>query len=82
MYVDGQRAAVHVVCAVEKLLKQLRVEYADEEVEARVVVRYDDEQRRLFLAERGEVKLVGGGKRGEAFEIEPLTPFASFANGW
>jgi len=51
--VNRQAAAVRVVCAVKKLLEQLRVQDADKEVETAVIIGYDDKQRGLRSAEAG-----------------------------
>jgi hypothetical protein len=74
MDVNGERAAVFVVCGVKKLLEQLRVEYADEEIKRYIVIRQDHEQRGLFLAQCRQVKFVRHGQRSEAFKVELLQP--------
>ena len=45
-----QTAAVDMVGGVKKLLEKLCVEDTDEEIEARIIIRYQRKQRRFLLA--------------------------------
>ena len=63
-----------MVCQIEKLLKQLRIEDTHKKIEARVIVGNESEQRNLLFAQRGQVKLIGGGKPRKAFKVELFKP--------
>ena len=74
MAMHGQASSVLMVCQIEKLLKQLRIEDTHKKIEARVIVRNESEQRNLLFAQRGQVKLIGGSKPRKAFEVELFKP--------
>ena len=46
----GQTAAVNMVGRIKELLEKLRIKDTDEEIKARIIIRYQRKQRRLLLA--------------------------------
>ena len=72
--VDGDRqfSVVHVACLIGQLLEQLRIQHADQEIEAAVVVRDDREKRGLPLAHMLQLQIVALGDAGQRIQIEFL----------
>ena len=59
----GQTAAVNMVGRIKELLEKLRIKDTDEEIKARIIIRYQRKQRRFLLAHWSKVKLIGGSQR-------------------
>ena len=57
-HMDGQLAAVHIVCFIAQQIEKLGVDHADEEVEGGIRVRHDEEQRRFLIAQRVQRQLI------------------------
>jgi len=55
---DGQPAAVHVVCFVAKEVEQLALQHGDDEVEGGVRVAHNEEQRRFPVAQGIQLQFV------------------------
>ena len=70
MAMHRQATSVFVVCQIEKLLKQLRIKDAHEKIKTRIVIGNESEQSNFLFAQRGQVKLIGGGKPCKAFKVE------------
>ena len=49
---NGQLAAVHIICLVAQQIEKLGVDHADEEVEGGIRVRHNEEQRSFLIAQR------------------------------
>ena len=57
-HMDGQLAAVHIVCFIAQEVEKLGVDHADEEVEGGIRVRHDEEQCRFLIAQRVQRQLI------------------------
>ena len=57
-HMDGQLAAVHIICFVAQQIEKLGVDHADEEVEGGIRVRHDEEQCRFLIAQRVQLQLI------------------------
>ena len=55
---DGQLAAVHIVCFVAEQIEKLGVHHADEEVKGGIRVRHDEEQSRFLIAQRVQLQFI------------------------
>ena len=51
-HMDGQLAAVHIICFIAQQIEKLGVDHADEEVEGGIRVRHNEEQRSFLIAQR------------------------------
>ena len=69
-YMDGQFAAVHIICLVAQEVEKLGVDHADEEVEGGIRVRHDEEQRRLLIAQRVQLQFIVHGKVPQLLDVE------------
>ena len=74
MTVNGQAAVILVVSEIEKLLKELRVQYADEKIKTGVVVGNEREQRDLLFSEARQIQFIGHGERRKAFRPSSASP--------
>ena len=57
-YMDGQLAAVHIICFIAKQIEKLRVDHADEEIKGGIRVRHNEEQRRFLIAQRVQLQFI------------------------
>ena len=57
-YMNGQLAAVYIICLVAQQIEKLGVDHADEEVEGGIRVRHDEEQCRFLIAQRVQLQLI------------------------
>ena len=57
-HMDGQLAAVHIICFIAKQIEKLGVDHRNQEVEGAVRVRHDEEQRRFLIAQRVQLQLI------------------------
>mgnify|MGYP001214565897 CR=1 FL=1 len=71
---DGQLAAVHIVCFVAQEVEKLGVHHADEEVEGGIRVRHDEEQRRFLIAQRVQLQLIVHGEVPQLLDVEGGEP--------
>ena len=73
-YMDGQFAAVHIVCFVAQEVEKLGVDHADEEIKGRIRVRHDEEQRRFLIAQRVQLQFIVHGKVPQLLDVEGREP--------
>ena len=57
-HMDGQLAAVYIICFIAQQIEKLGVDHADEEVEGGIRVRHDEEQRSFLIAQRVQLQLI------------------------
>ena len=57
-HMDGQFAAVHIICFIAKQIEKLGVDHADEEVKGGIRVRHNEEQRCFLIAQRIQLQLI------------------------
>ena len=69
-HMDGQLAAVHIVCLIAQQIEKLGVDHADEEVEGGIRVRHDEEQSRFLIAQRVQLQFIVHGKVTQFLDIE------------
>ena len=50
-HMDGQLAAVHIICLVAEQIKKLGVDHGDQKVEGAVRIAHDEKQRRFPVAQ-------------------------------
>ena len=67
-------APVDDIRLVVKLLEELRIQHADDEIERTVVVGNDGEDRPLFLPQKRQFHLIGLRDSSKGFQIEFLQP--------
>ena len=73
-HMDGQLAAVHIICFIAKQIEKLGVDHADEEVKGGIRVRHDEEQRRLLIAQRVQLQLIVHGEVTQFLDVEGGEP--------
>ena len=61
-HMDGQLAAVHIICLVAQEVKKLGVDHRNQEVEGTVCVRHDEEQCRFLIAQRVQLQFIVHGE--------------------
>ena len=71
---DGQPAAVHDICLIIQLLKQLGVEHTHDEIEGAVVVRDHGINGRFLLAQAPQLHLIVLRDTGQRIQVELLQP--------
>ena len=76
-HMDGQRAAVHIICFIAQQIEKLGVDHADEEVEGAVRVRHDEEQRRFLIAQRVQLQLIIHGEVTQFLDVKGGEPCAA-----
>ena len=76
-HMDGQFAAVHIICLVAEQIEKLGVDHADEEVEGGIRVRHDEEQRRSLIAQRVQLQLIVHGEVTQFLDVEGSQPCAA-----
>ena len=67
---DGQLAAVHIICLVAQQIEKLGVDHADEEVEGAVCIAHNEEQRRFLIAQRVQLQFIVHGKVTQLLDVE------------
>ena len=71
---DGQLAAVHIICFIAQQIEKLGVDHADEEVEGGIRVRHDEEQRCLAISEGVQFQLVIGSQVPDLLNVKNRGP--------
>ena len=71
---DGQLAAVHIICFIAQQIEKLGVDHADEEVEGGIRVRHDEEQRRFLITQRVQLQLIVHGEVPQFLDVEGRKP--------
>ena len=69
-HMDGQFAAVHIICFIAKQIEKLGVDHADEEVKGGIRVRHDEEQRRFLIAQRVQLQFIVHGEVTQLLDVE------------
>ena len=69
-HMDGQLAAVHIVCFIAQEVEKLGVDHANEEVEGGIRVRHNEEQRRFLIAQRVQLQFIVHGKVPQLLDVE------------
>ena len=67
---DGQLAAVHIVCLVAQQIEKLGVDHRNQEVEGGIRVRHDEEQRRFLITQRVQRQLIVHGEVTQFLDVE------------
>jgi len=67
---DGQLAAVHIICLVAQQIEKLGVDHRNQEVKGAVRVRHDEEQRRFLIAQRVQLQLIVHGEITQFLDVE------------
>ena len=67
---DGQFAAVHIICLVAKQVEKLGVDHANEEVEGAVRIAHDEEQCRFLIAQCIQRQLIVHGEVTQFLDVE------------
>ena len=67
---DGQFAAVHIICFIAKQIEKLRVHHADEEVKGGIRVRHDEEQSCFLISQRVQLQFIVRGKVPQLVDVE------------
>ena len=55
---NGQLAAVHIVCFVAQEVKKLGVDHRNQEIKGAVRIRHDEEQSCFLIAQRIQLQLI------------------------
>ena len=76
-HMDGQFAAVHIICFIAKQIEKLGVNHADEEIKGGIRVRHDEEQRRFLIAQRVQLQLIVHGEVTQFLNVEGGEPCAA-----
>ena len=71
---DGQLAAVHIICLVAQQIEKLGVDHRNQEVKGAVRVRHDEEQCCFLIAQRVQMQLVVHGKISQLLDVEGRKP--------
>ena len=74
---DGQPAAVHIIGFLTQQVEQLGVAHGDQEVEAVIRVRHDEEQGGLLVSQGIQLQLIVGGHFPQLRNIEYGKPRAA-----
>ena len=69
-YMDGQLAAVHIICFIAKQIEKLRVDHADEKIKGGIRVRHNEEKRRFLIAQRVQLQLIVHGEVTQFLDVE------------
>ena len=59
---DGQFAAVHIICLVAEQIKKLGVDHRNQKIEGAVRIRHDEEQRHFLIAQRVQLQFIVHGE--------------------
>ena len=73
-HMDGQLAAVHIVCLVAQQIEKLGVNHRNQKVEGAVRVRHDEEQRRFLIAHRVQLQFIVHGEVTQFLDVEGRKP--------
>ena len=73
-YMDGQLAAVYIICFVAQEVKKLGVDHADEEIKGGIRVRHNEEQRRFLIAQRVQLQFIIHGEVTQLLDVEGRKP--------
>ena len=76
-YMNGQLAAVHIICLVAQQIEKLGVDHADKEVKSGIRVRHDEEQRCFLIAQRVQLQLIVHGEVSQFLNVEGGEPCAT-----
>ena len=74
---NGQLAAVYIICLVAQQIEKLGVDHADEEVEGAVRIAHDEEQCRFLIAQRVQLQLIVHGEVTQFLNVEGSQPCAT-----
>ena len=69
-YMNGQLAAVYIICLVAQQIEKLGVDHADEEVEGAVRIAHDEEQCRFLIAQRVQLQLIVHSEVTQLLDVE------------
>ena len=69
-HMDGQLAAVHIICFIAQQIEKLGVDHADEEVEGAVRIAHDEEQCRFLIAQRVQLQLIVHSEVTQLLDVE------------
>ncbi len=76
-HMDGQFAAVHIICFIAKQIEKLGVDHADEEIKGGIRVRHNEEQRRFLIAQRVQLQFIVHGEVTQFLDVEGSEPRAA-----
>ena len=76
-YMDGQFAAVHIICFIAKQIEKLRVDHADEKIKGGIRVRHNEEKRRFLIAQRVQLQFIVHGEVTQFLDVEGSEPRAA-----
>ena len=71
---DGQLAAVHIICFVAQEVKKLGVDHTDEKIECAIRVRHDEEQSRFLIAQRVQLQFIVHCEVTQFLDVEGRKP--------
>ena len=69
-HMDGQLAAVHIICFIAQQIEKLGVDHRDQEVEGGIRVRHDEEQRRFLIAQRVQLQFIVHSEVTQLLDVE------------
>ena len=69
-HMDGQLAAVHIICLVAEKIEKLGIDHRNQEVKGAVRVRHNEEQRRFLIAQRVQLQFIVHGKVPQLLDVE------------
>ena len=69
-HMDGQLAAVHIVCFIAQEVEKLGVDHADEEIKGRIRVRHDEEQSCFLISQRIQLQFIVHGEVTQFLDVE------------
>ena len=55
---DGQLAAVHIICLVAQQIEKLGVDHRNQKIEGAVRIAHNQKQRRFLIAQRVQRQLI------------------------
>ena len=73
-YMDGQLAAVHIICFIAKQIEKLRVDHADEKIKGGIRVRHNEEKRRFLITQRVQLQFIVHGEVPQFLDVEGGEP--------
>ena len=73
-HMDGQLAAVLVICLIAEQIEKLRVDHGDQEVKSTVRIAHDKEQRRFPVAQLVQFQFIVHGGIPDFLNIEGCEP--------
>ena len=69
-HMNGQLAAVHIICLVAQQIEKLGVDHGDQEVKGAVRIAHNEEQRRFLIAQRIQRQLIVHGEVTQLLDVE------------